>query len=85
MSERLTASWAVPVLTTAFLVCASTLRHVSARALARATELSVSHCSNVKKGERVPHPMWWGAFVNGAARLTGLEPTDGQNRVNGIA
>jgi CRISPR-associated endonuclease Cas1 len=34
----------------------------SARALARATGLSISHCSKVKKGERVPHPMWWQTF-----------------------
>jgi hypothetical protein len=35
------------------------LGRLSASALARATGLSVSHCSKVKKGERVPHPMWW--------------------------
>lgn len=38
------------------------LQNLSARALARATGLSVSHCAKVKKGERVPHPMWWAAL-----------------------
>jgi hypothetical protein len=35
------------------------LQSLSARALARATGLSVSYCAKVKGGERVPHPMWW--------------------------
>lgn len=38
------------------------LQDLSANALARATGLSVSHCAKVKKGERVPHPMWWEAL-----------------------
>jgi CRISPR-associated endonuclease Cas1 len=43
---------------------APNLLSVSARALARATGLSVSHCAKVKKGERVPHPMWWAKFAS---------------------
>lgn len=43
------------------------LEGVSARALARATGLSVGHCAKVKRGERVPHPAWWDAFRQGAA------------------
>jgi CRISPR-associated endonuclease Cas1 len=32
---------------------------LSARAVARATGLSVGHCARIKRGERVPHPRWW--------------------------
>jgi transcriptional regulator with XRE-family HTH domain len=36
---------------------------LSARTLARATGLSVSHWSKVKRGERVPHPRLWAALA----------------------
>jgi hypothetical protein len=39
------------------------LSGVSARALARVTGLSVSHCVKVKKGERVPHLRLWGMLA----------------------
>lgn len=35
---------------------------VSATAIARATGLSVGHCAKIKRGEVVPHPMWWAAI-----------------------
>lgn len=35
------------------------LAPVSARAISRATGLSVSYCAAIKRGERVPHPRWW--------------------------
>lgn len=35
------------------------LAQISARAMARATGLSVSYCVGIKRGERVPHPRWW--------------------------
>ena len=35
------------------------LQALTARAIARATGLSVSYCAQVKRGERVPHPRWW--------------------------
>jgi hypothetical protein len=38
------------------------LADLSARAIARVTGLSVSYCAKVKKGERVPHQMWWGTL-----------------------
>lgn len=39
------------------------LQTLSARAIARATGLSVSHCAKVKRGERVPHPRLWAALA----------------------
>jgi hypothetical protein len=46
------------------------LRGQSSRALARATGLSVSHWAKVKKGERVPHPMWWAVLMNSLSVYT---------------
>ena len=46
------------------------LRTISARSLALATGLSVSHCAKVKKGERVPHPKWWPALLQLAGRIS---------------
>lgn len=40
------------------------LRSVSARAIGRATGLSVSYCAQIQRGERVPHPRWWSAMRN---------------------
>ena len=35
------------------------LQTLSARKLAAITGLSVSYCTAIKRGERVPHPRWW--------------------------
>lgn len=35
------------------------LQELSARQIAKATGLSVSHCADIKRGERIPHPRWW--------------------------
>lgn len=52
------------------------LMTMSASALARATGLSVGHCAKVKKGERVPHGMWW-PVLRDAAR-SGSRTVDSQ-------
>lgn len=46
------------------------LVELSARAIARATGLSVSYCAAIKRGERVPHPRWWDALEE-VTRLAG--------------
>lgn len=38
------------------------LAAMSARGIARATGLSARYCGEIKRGERVPHPRWWGEF-----------------------
>ncbi|MDQ3690973.1 MAG: CRISPR-associated endonuclease Cas1 [Chloroflexota bacterium] len=40
------------------------LRQLSAQAIARATGLSVSYCSEIKRGQRTPHPRWWETLGN---------------------
>lgn len=44
------------------------LARVSLRRLAEATGLSVGYCARIKRGEAIPHPMWWdlAAAVPGA-------------------
>ena len=39
-----------------------TLADVPIRALARQTGLSLAYCRQIKRGQLVPHPMWWEAF-----------------------
>jgi hypothetical protein len=41
---------------------ATNLTGLSARAIARATGLSVSYCAAIKRGDRVPHPRWWNSL-----------------------
>jgi CRISPR-associated endonuclease Cas1 len=38
------------------------LAGTSATALAKVTGLSVTYCADIIRGERVPHPRWWGAL-----------------------
>jgi len=38
------------------------LQQVSLRALRRATGLSLTYCGQIKRGERVPHPVRWAAI-----------------------
>jgi hypothetical protein len=40
------------------------LQGMSARAIARATGLSVGYCADIKKGDRLPHPRWWTTLAN---------------------
>jgi hypothetical protein len=47
------------------------LAEMSARAIARATGLSVTYCAAIKRGERVPHPRWWLLLRALAPQLTG--------------
>jgi hypothetical protein len=39
------------------------LEGVSAAAISRATGLSRGYCQLIKRGEAVPHPMWWGVLA----------------------
>jgi CRISPR-associated endonuclease Cas1 len=42
------------------------LGNVPIRALARRTGLSLAYCRQIKRGQVVPHPMWWDAFRSSA-------------------
>lgn len=43
------------------------LQDVSLTAMERATELSVRYCSQIRRGLKVPHPMYWNALAGVAA------------------
>jgi len=49
------------------------LADLTGRDIATATGLSIGYCLRIKKGEAVPHPMWWAAFETVAA-----EPISGR-------
>jgi len=40
------------------------IQNVPVRRLARVTGLSIHYCALVRRGDRVPHPMWWEAFAS---------------------
>jgi hypothetical protein len=48
---------------------------MSARAISRASGLSVSYCAELKRGERVPHPRWWALFERVEAPRGGRNAT----------
>jgi hypothetical protein len=43
------------------------LGNVPIRELARRTGLSLAYCRQIKRGQVVPHPMWWEALRSSAA------------------
>jgi hypothetical protein len=45
---------------------APAITNVSAASIARATGLSRGYCQLIKRGEAIPHPMWWAALVGSA-------------------
>jgi hypothetical protein len=44
-----------------------TIQAVPLSKLVRATDLSLRYCSQVRRGERIPHPRHWQSFVAAGA------------------
>ena len=46
------------------------LQQRSARELAALTGMSVGYCAAIRRGEKVPHPRWWGAMAEVGSRAS---------------
>ena len=45
------------------------LADLSVRMLVEATGLSAAYCRRIKRGQVVPHPMWWARFEHASSNV----------------